>query len=141
MTREPIFAHLIHEAGHGAEHLFDAFRPSHYHHNQHTATTPGAAVSLATIEQGIKTAVSDVIAHVKTFEEAVAPHLQGLADVADHITQSPLVQTVLAAVLSPEDEALIVSLVHKLDQGAHALAGPATPQPEPAAAMPAAAPA
>ena len=121
---------------HRAEHIFDAFRPSHYHHTSSTAT-PGAIVSLATIEQGIKGAVEDVVAKVRAFEQDVAPHLSGLADVAEQVTQSPLVQTVLAAVLSPEDEALIVSLVHKLDQGAHALAGPATPAGD-TAAMPAA---
>jgi hypothetical protein len=118
-------AHAVAEAGHD---IHGWFNPAHYHHNQ-IATTPGVTVSLAQIEQDLRNAVTDVVTHVKTFETAVAPHLAGLADVAAQVSQSKLVQTVLAATIGPADEEMLVSLIQRLDQGAHDLSQAAMPPP------------
>ena len=117
------FTRLEHEA-------MQAIHPTHPNHT----TTPGApAMNIPQLEQDIHAAVTTVLGHVRDFEQAVAPHLATFADVADKVAQSPLAQAVLAAQLGAEDEALIVSLVRKLDLGVHSLVQQGALQPQPAA--------
>jgi hypothetical protein len=57
------------------------------------------------------------------------PTVAKLADDAEAVASSNAARAVLAAVLSPADEAMIVGLVQRLDQSAHAAAADAEQPP------------
>lgn len=115
------------------EHDWERIRhPRHHQPYNDPNTTQEAAVSLLdTIRNEFHTAVAW---GEDEFRRAL-PTVARAADAADALASSAAAKAVLDAVLSPEDEALVVSFVQRLDQRVRTAeqnmhAG--DPQPEPA---------
>jgi hypothetical protein len=70
-------------------------------------------MSLATIEAGIREAMTDVEAKVRTI---VDEHLPQLADAAAEAENDPIAQALESALLGPEDTALVASFIKRLGQ-------------------------
>ena len=136
MTHGTIFERLVLE--------WDDLR----HHGQHATSTPvppratmtlttrntnGGTMSLATIEQSVRNFVEGIPALVKAEADKVMPHVAELADIGGEIAGSELFQTALSVTLGPDDEAFIVGLMKRLDQGAQD-AETAVGEPDPATA-------
>lgn len=100
--------------------------PASYH--QPDNTPQEAPVSLAQIEQHIRNGVADVETKVHQWVTDLEPHLGQLADLAQNVEASPLVQAALAAVLPPAVEQEIASLIGRL----HEQFGGSQPAPAPA---------
>lgn len=64
--------------------------------------------------------------------KAKLPTVARLADAADAVANSGAAKAILAAVLSPADEAMIVGLVQRLDQSVHTAEADAEPPAAPA---------
>ena len=87
------------------------------HHRYHEPnTTPEATVSLL---DAIRTEISNAVTWGEDELRARLPTIAKLADGAEAVAQSAPARAILAAVLSPADEAWIVSVIQRLDQSAH----------------------
>jgi hypothetical protein len=84
-------------------------------------------MSLATIEAGIREAMTDVEAKVRTI---VDEHLPQLADAAAEAENDPIAQALESVFLDDSEKTLIASLISKLGTAAKDVAESDSPAPE-----------
>jgi hypothetical protein len=103
--------------------IYDQLLDERYDHPNSTRRNP------VNLLDDIRAEIGRAVTWTEDELRAKLPTVAKLADAADAVASSNAAQAVLAAVLSPADEAWIVGLVQRLDQRVDAAAG----EPGPAA--------